>query len=94
MNVSPRPPVTLSGQWNTCFVGNSSFAGNMLVMPANGNTKLLSTLPVGNATNPDFPSLFVNFNGGNGGDYHVSYNSSFVGGANVDLVNLYTAGVK
>lgn len=90
MNVAPTPRVPKT-QWPTCFIGASPFSGNVLV----GYPGKTSDWPVGNQFATDFTGMFVNFNGGNGGDYHLVPNSPYQGkGADIDKVDAMTAGVK
>jgi len=80
---------------NACW-NPYTFGGNAIV----ANTK--TTWPGTNClTEPSFDSIFVNYNNGFGGDYHVKstspcHNSAtdmIDPGANIDLVNSYTASV-
>ena len=89
MSFAPTP-ITPARDWATCFVGKSPFTGNILV----GYAKPQTDWPAGNQFSPDFTSLFVNYNGGLGGDYHLIPGTTYTGGANIDLVSQYTAGVR
>jgi hypothetical protein len=90
MNVTTKP-ATPAKQWPGCFVGNSPFTGNVLV----GWSGKPTDWPAGNSFEANFNNLFINFNGGKGGDYHLVANSPYAGhGADIDKVNQYTSGVK
>jgi len=76
-----------------CWAGASSFTGNLLI-----TDHALSTLslPIGNFTTSAWSKVgFVNFNGGDGGDYHLAPSSRYhlAGtdkkdlGADIDSVN-------
>jgi hypothetical protein len=86
--------------FNACF-SSYSFAGNAIVAPPSSTPA--AKWPSGNF----FPTAaaavaFVNYNGGNGGDYHLQASSRYkhLGtdgkdlGADVDAVMLATAGVE
>jgi hypothetical protein len=75
-----------------CWTGASSFAGNVIVTRAESKP---NRWPSGNQFASDWNSVgFVNFNGGDGGDYHLISGSPYKGtatdgtdpGANVEAV--------
>jgi hypothetical protein len=83
--------------FNTCFVG-SAFATNAIIAaPAGGAWPSPNFFPASTAA-----VQFVNYNGGNGGDYHLQSSSPYKGkgtdgkdlGADIDAVNSATAGVR
>ncbi len=84
---------TVAAMVSACWTGASSFTGNLLV-----TDHALSTLifPSGNFTTSAWSKVgFVNFNGGDGGDYHLQSSSKYhqAGadgkdlGADIDSVN-------
>jgi hypothetical protein len=86
--------------FNACF-GSYSFAANAIIAPPSGSSA--ATWPPKNF----FPAKeavvqFVNYNGGNGGDYHLQPSSPYKGkgtdgkdlGADVDAIRSATAGVE
>jgi hypothetical protein len=90
------PLITLKA----CF-SSFTFGANAVIGPASGASA--SNWPLGNF----FPATattvrFANYNGGNGGDYHLQSSSPYKGrgtdgkdlGADVDAVNSATAGVE
>ena len=86
---------TLANMITACWTGLSSFSGNLVV-----NYTGTSTWPDGNLFSPSWSDVdFINYNNGDGGDYHLAASSPFRGraldgadpGANVDLVVQYTA---
>jgi hypothetical protein len=85
--------------FNTCFT-SSVFSANAIIAPPSGD-------PAGWPSPNFFPSSttavqFVNYNGGNGGDYHLQSSSPYKGkgtdgkdlGADIDAVNSAIAGVE
>lgn len=86
----PTPGInTITACWGT--FPPSTFTGNDIVQSTAiwGSGQCLSE--------PTYTSIFVNYNNGLNGDYHVKPTSpclSFGSGANVDLVNSNTAGVQ
>jgi hypothetical protein len=81
----------LSDDITTCWAGDSAFSANILVGEPNPD----SSLPGGNSFVADWAQLnFVNYNNGDGGNYHLAYDSPFRDtatdgsdpGADVDLV--------
>jgi hypothetical protein len=90
------PLVTL----NTCF-SSYTFTYNAFIAPPAGFPP--STWPAGNFFPASVSAVgFVNFNGGNGGDYHLASGSSLKGaasdgkdvGADIDAILAATAGVR
>jgi hypothetical protein len=84
---------TVAGMVSACWVGASAFTRNLLVTD---NTISPLVLPNGNFTTSAWSKVgFVNFNGGDGGDYHLQSSSQYhllgtdgkVLGADIDLVN-------
>lgn len=81
---------------NSCF-SSWALTGNAIVN--NGSTVWPGVNCTGEAS---YDSIFVNYNNGHGGDYHVKPTSSCHNkasdgtdpGANIDLVNQYTKGVN
>ena len=86
--------------FNACF-SSSTFAANAIIAPPSSASA--ATWPSRNF----FPAAaaavqFVNYNGGNGGDYHLQPSSPYKGlgtdgkdlGADVDAVESATAGVE
>jgi hypothetical protein len=66
---------TVADKVMTCWTGASSFTGNLLV-----TDHAISTLvfPSGNFTTSAWSKVgFVNFNGGDGGDYHLQQSSRY-----------------
>jgi hypothetical protein len=85
-----------------CWIGDSLMSGNLLV-GYHGVSLPSTSWPPGNFTVTDWSTVgFVNYNNGDGGDYHLAPTSPFRGkaldgkdpGADVDAVNLYTQGVR
>jgi hypothetical protein len=83
---------TVAGKISACWAGSSSFTGNVLI--TNYATSSL-VFPPGNRTSATWAAVgFVSFNGGDGGDYHLSSTSPYRGlatdgtnpGANVTAV--------
>jgi hypothetical protein len=87
--------------FNDCFLA-SAFSNNAII-GADPKNYPPTKWPAGNL----FPATaadvnFVNYNGGNGGDYHLTTSSPYKGkgldgrdlGADIDAVNKYTTGVK
>ena len=90
MNTSPKP-ATPSRTWPWCYIGNSPFTANVLV----GYPGKQTDWPTGNQFAADFTTMFVNFNGGKGGDYHLVPNSPYAGkGADIDKINAAIEGVR
>jgi hypothetical protein len=82
----PNTPLNI---WNNCFVGTSPFTGNVLV----GYPSLTTNWPDGNLFSPNWNT--VGFADLANGIYYLPQTSPYVGkGANVDLVNQSTFGVK
>jgi hypothetical protein len=84
---------TVADMVKACWTGASSFTGNLLVTDHASTTLVL---PSGNSTTSAWSKVgFVNFNGGDGGDYHLQQSSQYrqVGadgkdlGADIDAVN-------
>jgi hypothetical protein len=83
-----------------CWTGASSFAGNVIVTQAESKA---NRWPSGNQFASDWNAVgFVNFNGGDGGDYRLSAGSPYKAtatdgtdpGANVGAVMSVVAQVK
>jgi hypothetical protein len=70
---------TVADKMTACWTAASSFAGNVMV--TNAATQTL-VFPIGNQTASTWDQVdFVNFNGGNGGDYLLSPSSPYKGSA-------------
>jgi hypothetical protein len=85
--------------FNACFT-SSSFVSNAIIAVPSGS---LASWPSGNFLPASTETVqFVNYNGGNGGDYHLQPSSPYKGkatdgkdlGADVDAVNSAIAGVE
>ena len=85
--------------FNACF-SSYTFASNAIIAPGSSTP---AKWPSGNSFPADAAAVgFVNYNGGNGGDYHLQPSSPFKGagtdgkdlGADVDAVISATAGVE
>jgi len=83
---------TLAAMVTACWAGASSFTGNLLVTDYDSSV----VLPTGNFTTSAWSKVgFVNFNGGDGGDYHLQQSSPYLDagtdrkdlGADIDAVN-------
>jgi hypothetical protein len=58
-----------------CWTGASLFTGNLLVTDDTTSTLVM---PIGNFTTSAWSKVgFVNFNGGDGGDYHLQPSSPY-----------------
>ena len=84
---------TIARMVTACWAGASSFTGNLLVIDRVWSQLVL---PSGNFTTSAWSKVgFSNFNGGDGGDYHLQQSSPYHNagtdgkdlGANIDLVN-------
>lgn len=84
---------TVAHMVTSCWAGASSFTGNLLVID---HVMSPLVLPTGNFTTSDWSNVgFSDFNGGDGGDYHLQQSSPYhdVGtdgrdlGADIDTVN-------
>jgi hypothetical protein len=85
--------------FNACFT-SSAFTTNAIIAPP---TDSLDVWPAANFFPPSEAAVqFVNFNSGNGGDYHLLASSPYKGkatdgkdlGADIDAVNSAIAGVE
>ena len=83
---------TVADMVTACWAGASSFTGNLLVTDHASNL----AFPSGNVTTSAWTKVgFVNFNGGDGGDYHLLPSSQYLHagtdrrepGADIDSVN-------
>jgi hypothetical protein len=76
-NCSVEEP-TLADKIAACWTGTSSFAGNVLVTDYDPSF----VLPAGNQSSATWGGVgFVNFNGGDGGNYQLSLTSPYKGSA-------------
>ncbi len=84
-------PKTLAAMVTACWAGASSFTGNLIITDHDSNV----VLPGGNFEASAWSKVgFVNFNGGDGGDYHLQQSSQYVNagtdgknlGADIDAV--------
>lgn len=84
---------TIADMVSACWTGASSFTGNLLV---SDHAISPLVLPSGNLTTSSWSKVgFVNFNGGDGGDYHLEQSSQYHNagtdrrdlGADIDSVN-------
>ena len=84
---------TVADKVRACWAGSSAFTANVLVTDHASSALLL---PSGNFTTSAWSKVgFVNFNGGDGGDYHLQQSSQYHGagtdrrdiGADIDSVN-------
>jgi hypothetical protein len=91
---------TIADMIAACWINESSFVGNLLVMDHASKTFIF---PNGNQTSPTWHHVgFVNFHGGDSGDYHLSTASPYKGsaldgldpGADVDGVMAPVASVQ
>lgn len=85
-----------------CWIDQSLFSANVIV-GYQGVVLPSTSWPPGNVTITDWPLVgFVNYNNGNGGDYHLAPTSVFKGkaldgrdpGADIDAVTRYTQNVR
>lgn len=84
----PQHPVA---EWPACFVGSSSLTNNLMV----GYPRSATDWPPGNTVIASFDGVFVNYNSGVGGDYHLVTGSPYAGlGADIDAVNQAIQGVR
>jgi Putative Ig domain len=91
-------PIVPATVLNNCFTAYTFSSNALLAVPSKYPS---SMWPSGNTLMPDGNSVgFVNFNNGNGGDYHLQPGSRFVGaasdgkdvGADINAVTAATAG--
>jgi hypothetical protein len=65
----------IAAMLTACWTGASLFTGNLLVTDDTTSTLVM---PIGNFTTPAWSKVgFVNFNGGDGGDYHLQPSSPY-----------------
>ena len=90
----PSKSISLAAMISNCWVGKSSFSGNLAVAYTG-----LAVWPSGNQMPASWAAVdFVNYNHGSGGDYHLAKQSPYKNtalddtdpGANIDLVLDFT----